>query len=74
MYAIRSYYVDAITAGALGSYALFGMMFGAFIFGALADKFGRKNTIIACLVLFSITTFFNGFATNPTEFGRNNFV
>ncbi len=71
---MEEWQIDAITAGALGSYALFGMMFGAFIFGALADKFGRKNTIIACLVLFSITTFFNGFATNPTEFGIYRFI
>ncbi len=71
---MEEWQIDAITAGALGSYALFGMMFGAFIFGALADKFGRKNTIIVCLVLFSITTFFNGFATNPTEFGIYRFI
>ena len=29
-----------IQAGALGSYALFGMMFGALIFGPLSDKIG----------------------------------
>lgn len=66
--------MDAITAGALGSYALFGMMFGAFIFGSLADKFGRKKLIIFCLLLFSIVTFFNGFASNPTEFGIYRFI
>ena len=66
--------MDAITAGALGSYALFGMMFGAFIFGSLADKFGRKKLIIFCLSLFSIVTFFNGFATTPTEFGIYRFI
>lgn len=71
---MEEWQIDAITAGALGSYALFGMMFGAFIFGALADKFGRKKTIIACLVLFSITTFLNGFANNPTEFGIYRFI
>lgn len=71
---MEEWQIDAITAGTLGSYALFGMMFGAFIFGALADKFGRKNTIIACLILFSITTFLNGFATNPTEFGIYRFI
>lgn len=71
---MEEWQLDAITAGALGSYALFGMMFGAFVFGSLADKFGRKNTIIACLVLFSITTFLNGFATNPTEFGIYRFI
>lgn len=66
--------MDAITAGALGSYALFGMMFGAFIFGSLADKLGRKKLIIFCVVLFSIVTFFTGFASNPTEFGIYRFI
>jgi MFS transporter, AAHS family, benzoate transport protein len=66
--------IDAITAGALGSYALFGMMFGAFIFGSLADKFGRKKLIIFCVALFSIVTFFTGFASNPTEFGFYRFI
>lgn len=40
--------IDTITAGFLGSIALFGMMFGAIIFGSLSDKlesygFSRKN-------------------------------
>lgn len=66
--------MDPITAGALGSYALFGMMFGAFIFGSLADKYGRKKLIIFCLSLFSVVTFFNGFASSPTEFGIYRFI
>src|SRR5690606_17952480 len=32
-----------LQAGALGSYALFGMMFGALLFGTLADRIGRKK-------------------------------
>ena len=42
-----------VQAGALGSYALFGMMFGAFVFGPLADRIGRKKGIAICFVLFS---------------------
>ena len=30
-----------LQAGALGSYALFGMMFGALVFGSAADRIGR---------------------------------
>lgn len=58
-----------VQAGALGSYSLFGMMFGALLLGMLADKIGRKKGIIAAFVVFSVATFFNGFATNATEFG-----
>ena len=63
-----------IQAGALGSYALFGMMFGAFIFGPLADRVGRKKSIAVCFLLFSVATFFNGFAKSPTEFGIFRFI
>jgi AAHS family benzoate transporter-like MFS transporter len=31
-------------AGTMGSYALFGMMFGAMFFGPLSDKIGRKKS------------------------------
>ena len=63
-----------VQAGALGSYALFGMMFGAFVFGPLADKIGRKKGVTICFALFSLATFLNGFASSPTEFGVYRFL
>lgn len=63
-----------LQAGALGSYALFGMMFGALVFGSLADRIGRKKGIAICFVLFSVATIINGFASTPTEFAVWRFV
>ena len=63
-----------LQAGALGSYALFGMMFGALAFGTLADRIGRKKGIAICFALFSSATIVNGFASNPTEFGICRFL
>ena len=63
-----------VQAGALGSYALFGMMIGAIVFGQLADRIGRRLSIAICIVLFSGFTFINGFATNVTEFGICRFI
>ena len=63
-----------VQAGALGSYALFGMMFGAFIFGPLADRIGRKQGVMICFVLFSLATFLTGFASNTTQFGILRFI
>lgn len=63
-----------VQAGALGSYALFGMMFGAFIFGPMADRIGRKKGVLICFVLFSIATFLTGFAENTTQFGILRFI
>ena len=61
-------------AGALGSYALFGMMFGALVFGTLADHIGRKKGITICFLLFSVATVLNGFASSPTEFAVYRFL
>ena len=50
------------------------MMFGALLFGSLADKIGRKKGIAICFALFSVATIVNGFASNPTEFGICRFI
>lgn len=66
--------LNPYVAGLLGSSALFGMMFGAMGFGMLSDRLGRKKVIIACVVLFSVTTVINGFATTPWQFGILRFI
>lgn len=66
--------LTAVQAGMLASTALAGMMFGAMIFGSLADKIGRKKVIMICIVLFSGLTFAGGFASNPTEFAILRFL
>lgn len=71
---MKEWSLSPVQAGALGSYALFGMMFGAFIFGPLADRIGRKKGVAISFVLFSIATFMSGFATTPTEFGIFRFI
>jgi len=71
---MQQWNLTPIEAGALGSYALFGMMFGALAFGTLADRIGRKKGIAICFVLFSTATILNGFASNPTEFGIFRFI
>ncbi|AYC32429.1 MFS transporter [Pseudomonas cavernae] len=71
---MKEWGMTPLQAGALGSYALFGMMFGALAFGSLADKIGRKKGIAICFALFSGATIINGFASNPTEFGICRFL
>ena len=66
--------LSGVQAGMLASTALAGMMFGAMMFGMLADKIGRKKVIMICVVLFSGFTFAGGFASNPTEFGILRFL
>ena len=66
--------MTAVQAGMLASTALAGMMFGAMLFGMLADKIGRKKVILICVILFSGFTFLGGFAENPTQFGILRFI
>ncbi len=71
---MQKWNLSPLQAGSLGSYALFGMMLGAMIFGPAADRYGRKWMIAICVVLFSSFTFANGFARDPVEFGVCRFL
>lgn len=71
---IEQWNLTSVEAGAMGSYGLFGMMFGAIFFGTLADRIGRKNVIAITLILFSLFTFLCGFAETPTLFSTFRFL
>jgi MFS transporter, AAHS family, benzoate transport protein len=66
--------ISAVQAGMYGSYALFGMMFGALIFGTLADKLGRKKIIMICVLIFSLFMLLAGLAPSPEIFGLFRFI
>lgn len=71
---MQEWSLTSVQAGMLASTALCGMMFGAMLFGALADKIGRKNVILICVIFFSGFTFLGAFASNPFEFGILRFL
>ena len=50
------------------------MMFGAFIFGTLADKLGRKKVILICTFIFSLFMLLAGLTHNPDLFGLFRFI
>ncbi|MBM4763721.1 aromatic acid/H+ symport family MFS transporter [Bacillus sp. B15-48] len=66
--------LTAAQAGTIGSYALFGMMFGAIFVGTLTDRVGRKWTLVYCVALFSITMILCAVATTPEMFGLFRFI
>src|SRR4051795_1114712 len=66
--------ISAVQAGMYGSYALFGMMFGALIFGTLADKLGRKKIIMICVFIFSLFMLLAALAPSPEIFGLFRFI
>ena len=71
---IEEWNLTSVEAGAMGSYGLFGMMFGAIFFGTLADRIGRKNVIAITFIFFSLFTFLCGFAETPTLFSAFRFL
>ncbi|ERS03014.1 major facilitator transporter [Acinetobacter sp. COS3] len=71
---MQQWSLTAVQAGLLASAALFGMMFGAMIFGTISDRLGRKKTIMICVALFSGFTFIGAFADNPVEFAILRFL
>ena len=66
--------LTAVEAGMMGSYALVGMMFGALLFGTIADKIGRKKVILICISIFSLFMLLAGLANGPELFGLCRFI
>ena len=66
--------VTAQNAGFMVSSALFGMMFGAIFLGTLADRIGRRWTIVICLALFSVFTAAAGLTHDPYVFSVMRFL
>lgn len=71
---MKDWNLTPVEAGSMASYALFGMMFGAFIFGTIGNRVGSKNAIIICILLFSGFTVLCGFAQSPTIFAVFRFI
>lgn len=61
-------------AGVIGTYALVGTVVGALTFGRLADRIGRKRTIVFCAVAFSLGMGFAGLCPDPVWFGVFRFI
>ena len=71
---MKEWNLTPVEAGSLASYALFGMMFGAFLFGTIGNRIGLKKAIITCILLFSTFTFLCGLAQTPTLFAVFRFI
>lgn len=66
--------VDATQAGFMVSSALFGMMFGNILFGAVADRIGRRLVIVICILMFSLFTAAAGLVSDPVSFSAMRFL
>ena len=60
-------------AGAIGSYALFGMMLGALAAGAVGDYIGRRRLLLGAIAWFSVGMGLTAMAPDVTLFGAGRF-
>src|SRR5579859_1155935 len=58
--------LNAAQASWVVSIWLIGIMIGAFVFGYLADRFGRKRLFIFTLVMYSVCTVLTALSPNYT--------
>lgn len=66
--------LDPAQAGALGSYALMGVMVGALAAGAVGDFLGRRKLMLINIVWFSLGMAFTALATSVPAFGILRFL
>jgi MFS transporter, putative metabolite:H+ symporter len=62
------------STGIIGSAGTLGIVLGLLPAGRLADRFGRKTTLVGGIVVFSIVTFFAAFSHNATELAVYRFI
>ena len=60
--------------GIIGSVMLLGYAVGTFCFGWAADRFGRKNTLGASILLYGVTTAASGLAPGAGSFAALRFL
>jgi len=65
---IESTGISPTVFGLIGTFAQYAMMLGGLIFGMSSDKFGRKITLIICVLFYSIGTGMFGLSNSPVEF------
>ncbi len=61
--------IDAAQAGAIGSYALVGVMIGALAAGAVGDHIGRRRIVLGSVAWFSIGMALTAMSPNFAYFG-----
>jgi AAHS family benzoate transporter-like MFS transporter len=65
---LQAFHIDLTQAGVIGSYAPIGAGLGALVFGSVADRIGRKKTIVLCILIFCAGMTLTGLSGGPVSF------
>jgi putative MFS transporter len=66
---------EIFTVGAsLLNWQMGGMLIGGFVWGAIGDKQGRREALFGSILIYSLATFLNGFATDIETYSALRFV
>ncbi|HEY3426209.1 MAG TPA: MFS transporter [Negativicutes bacterium] len=71
---MKDWNIGPAQIGMLGSWGMFGMIFGSLFFGPLADKIGKKFSIMIGTAVYIVFTVLCGFVSNLTEFAVYRFI
>ncbi|MFL6354286.1 MAG: MFS transporter [Bryobacteraceae bacterium] len=63
---MREFNMTKATAGLLNTLTLVASAIGSFVFGLLADRFGRRRMLTQSIITYSVFTFACGFSTSIT--------
>jgi len=71
---MKDWNIGPAQIGILGSWGMFGMIFGSLFFGPLADKIGKKLSIMIGTGIYVLFTVMCGFASTVQEFAIYRFI
>lgn len=64
---MEEWHLNPAAAGFMVTLTLFASSFGGILFGAVADRVGRKNALLATVLLFSVCSGLSGLAQNLAQ-------
>jgi AAHS family benzoate transporter-like MFS transporter len=64
---MKDMHISPAQAGVLASLSPIGTLIGSLVFGPVADRFGRRNTVVFTAILFNTAIGLTGLATNPAK-------
>src|SRR5262245_21723770 len=71
---VRAWHLDRASLGPLFSSSLSAGLIGPFLFGALGDRIGRRNAIIASVLMIGVFGLISGLCTSLTALVVTRFI